>query len=151
MRNIVKRIMGRGSEDQKGFTLIELLIVVGIIVALAAVIIPLVIQFSGKGQEGARATEAVGVQTAIDVMMSDAILATLTIGGGSITAPIYMDTTGHAGATLTDLDGGVGAETLTTYLREQHTEWCYEWDATGSITSQSTDPLDESVTPHVCP
>ncbi|MCI0811046.1 MAG: prepilin-type N-terminal cleavage/methylation domain-containing protein, partial [Chloroflexi bacterium] len=49
MRNILKRTLGRGAEDQKGFTLIELLVVVGIIVALAAVIVPLVIQFSGRG------------------------------------------------------------------------------------------------------
>ncbi|MCI0800975.1 MAG: prepilin-type N-terminal cleavage/methylation domain-containing protein, partial [Chloroflexi bacterium] len=44
MRNILKRTLGSRSEDQKGFTLIELLVVVGIIVALAAVIVPLVIQ-----------------------------------------------------------------------------------------------------------
>jgi len=49
--------MGRGSEDQKGFTLIELLVVVGIIVALAAVIVPLVIQFSGRGDTGAANAE----------------------------------------------------------------------------------------------
>ena len=36
MRNILKKTLGRGSENQKGFTLIELLVVVGIIVALAA-------------------------------------------------------------------------------------------------------------------
>ncbi|MCI0844371.1 MAG: prepilin-type N-terminal cleavage/methylation domain-containing protein, partial [Chloroflexi bacterium] len=33
MRNMLKKNLGRGSEDQKGFTLIELLVVVGIIVA----------------------------------------------------------------------------------------------------------------------
>ena len=53
MRNILKKTLGRGSEDQKGFTLIELLVVVGIIVALAAVIVPMVIQFSGRGDAGA--------------------------------------------------------------------------------------------------
>jgi prepilin-type N-terminal cleavage/methylation domain-containing protein len=37
MRNILKKTLGRGSENQKGFTLIELPVVVGIIVALAAV------------------------------------------------------------------------------------------------------------------
>ncbi len=58
MRNILKRALGKRSEEQKGFTLIELLVVVGIIVALAAVIVPLVIQFAGKGDEGAQANEA---------------------------------------------------------------------------------------------
>ena len=34
------------------FTLIELLVVIGIIVALAAVTVPLVTKFAGKGDEG---------------------------------------------------------------------------------------------------
>ena len=123
----------------------------GIIVALAAVIIPLVIQFAGKGEEGAHAAELSSVQTAIDVMMTDANLATLTTAGGSATAPIYMDTLGHIGATLTDMDGGPGAVGLTPYLREQHTKWCYEWDDAGSITTQSAEPLVEAVIPHACP
>ena len=71
MRNLTRNNVRRSVDGQNGFTLIELLIVVGIIVALAAVIIPLVIQFSDKGQEGSRAAEAEGVQTAIDVMMTD--------------------------------------------------------------------------------
>ena len=54
MRKILKKTLGRGSEDQKGFTLIELLVVVGIIVALAAVIVRLVVQFAGRGDTGAR-------------------------------------------------------------------------------------------------
>ena len=53
MRNMLKKTLGRGSGSEKGFTLIELLVVVGIIVALAAVIVPLVIQFSGRGDNGA--------------------------------------------------------------------------------------------------
>jgi len=48
MRSILKKTLGRGSESQNGFTLIELLVVVGIIVALAAVIVPLVVQFSER-------------------------------------------------------------------------------------------------------
>ena len=49
--------MGRRLGDQKGFTLIELLVVVGIIVALAAVIVPLVVRFSDRGEQGASVAE----------------------------------------------------------------------------------------------
>ena len=39
MQKILKKTLGRGSDDQKGFTLIELLVVFGISVALAAGIV----------------------------------------------------------------------------------------------------------------
>lgn len=70
MRNISKKTLGRGSEDQKGFTPIERF-VVSIIVALAAVIVPLVIQFSGRGDTGAANAEWDSIQSAIDTMMAD--------------------------------------------------------------------------------
>ena len=60
-----KRIHSVGREAS-GFTLVELLVVVGIIVALAGVIIPNVTEFINKGDEGARAAEGVEVQQAID-------------------------------------------------------------------------------------
>ena len=41
------------TNKDEGFTLIELLVVIGIIVALAAVTVPLVTKFAGKGDEGA--------------------------------------------------------------------------------------------------
>ena len=78
MRNILKKTLGRGSEDQKGFTLIELLVVVGIIVALAAVIVPMVIQFSGRGDAGAATAEWDSIQSAIDTMMADNTLTAVS-------------------------------------------------------------------------
>ena len=53
MKDILKRV--RTSEA--GFTLAELLIVVGIVVALAAVILPNVGRFANEGQRGALAAE----------------------------------------------------------------------------------------------
>jgi prepilin-type N-terminal cleavage/methylation domain-containing protein len=41
--------ISRWGKSQGGFTLIELLVVVGIIVALAAVVVPQVVQFSARG------------------------------------------------------------------------------------------------------
>ena len=74
--------MGRGSEDQKGFTPIERF-VVSIIVALAAVIVPLVIQFSGRGDTGAANAEWDSIQSAIDTMMADNTLTIVTAGGSN--------------------------------------------------------------------
>lgn len=62
MKGIFKRL--RSSEA--GFTLAELLIVVGIVVALAAVILPNVGRFAGEGQRGGLAAEMSSIQTAID-------------------------------------------------------------------------------------
>ncbi len=125
MRNILKKTLGRGAESQKGFTLIELLVVVGIIVALAAVIVPLVVQFSGRGEVGAAAAEWDAIQSAIDTMMADNVMVVVTAGGSSafITDSI-------------DFDAGVGTQDLSTYLRDPSTSYCYTWAASGRILTQ---------------
>ena len=70
MRGFIKAVLGR-TNDKEGFTLIELLVVIGIIVALAAITVPLVTKFAGKGDEGALSAETETVQTAMDTMMAD--------------------------------------------------------------------------------
>ena len=57
MGNSIKLRLGRVARDQRGFTLIEMLVVVGIIVALAAIIVPLVVAFSGEGEKASREGE----------------------------------------------------------------------------------------------
>jgi len=57
--------------DQKGFTLIELLIVVAIIGALAAVVIPNVGRFIGRGEAESADVELKNVQSAVTAMMVD--------------------------------------------------------------------------------
>ncbi len=71
------RIPGRG---EKGFTLIELLIVVAILGVLAAVVIPNVGRFIGRGETEAAATEKTNVQTAVVAMMVDNQLSSLPSG-----------------------------------------------------------------------
>jgi len=71
------RIPKRG---EKGFTLIELLIVVAILGVLAAVVIPNVGRFIGRGEEEAAETELSNMQTAVVSMMVDNQISTLPAG-----------------------------------------------------------------------
>ncbi len=64
----------------EGFTLVELLIVVAILGALAAVVIPNVVRFMGHGEVEAAATELKTIQTAVVAMMIDNELDTLPSG-----------------------------------------------------------------------
>ena len=68
------RIPKRG---EKGFTLIELLIVVAILGVLAAIVIPNVGRFIGRGESEAKDTEYTNIQNAVISMMTDNKLATL--------------------------------------------------------------------------
>jgi type IV pilus assembly protein PilA len=61
---------------EKGFTLIELLIVVAILGVLAAVVIPNVGRFIGRGKTEAAATELSSIQSAVTSMMTDNGIAT---------------------------------------------------------------------------
>jgi prepilin-type N-terminal cleavage/methylation domain-containing protein len=130
---MLKKTLGRGSEDQKGFTLIELLVVVGIIVALAAVVVPLVIQFSGRGDAGAASAEWDAIQPSIDTMMSDVGITAVT---GSPSTNLHITRT-------LDLISG---NTLANYVRDTSTIYCYTWDTSGRITAQVT-----ATSPTVCP
>jgi len=62
---------------EKGFTLIELLIVVAILGVLAAVVIPNVGRFIGRGETEAAETEFSNIQSAVVAMMTDNGLQTL--------------------------------------------------------------------------
>ena len=62
---------------EKGFTLIELLIVVAILGVLAAVVIPNVGRFIGRGEEEAKETEFATIQASVHAMMVDNELAVL--------------------------------------------------------------------------
>ena len=136
MRNMLKKTLGRGAEDQKGFTLIELLVVVGIIVALAAVIVPLVIQFAGRGDTGAANAEWDAIQSAIDTMMADNTLTAVSAGAA---AAFITDSF--------DFDASAGTQDLSTYLRDTSTTYCYTWAATGRILTQ----VAASGSPAACP
>ncbi|MDA1129266.1 MAG: prepilin-type N-terminal cleavage/methylation domain-containing protein [Chloroflexi bacterium] len=128
MRNIVKNALEEQAGDQKGFTLIELLIVVGIIVSLVGVIIPLVIQFADKGEEGAYAAEAANVQLAIDEMMTVNLTTTIPVRG--------------VVAVLASADEPIAGDPMANYLRDLPTDYQYTWIASGVITQEAVAPCN---------
>jgi len=101
------RIPKRG---EKGFTLIELLIVVAILGVLAAVVIPNVGRFIGRGEEEAKDTEFANVQSAVVAMMVDNGLSQLPAGFVASPGTNDMSAFPHATAVcgtdkVTDPDG----------------------------------------------
>lgn len=82
----MKRFLKSFHYGHRGFTLIELLVVVAILGVLAAVIIPNVSRFIGKGTLEAANTEAHNVQTAVVAYMADNNVSTIT--GGDTVGPV---------------------------------------------------------------
>ena len=127
MRCLIKNRLGRVEEDQKGFTLIEMLVVVGIIVALAAIVVPLVISFAGSGEAAAQAGEVETVQTAIQTLMVDNALS-------AVTASTALPGNGEKIiSTGTQFDPTVS---LQAYMDQPSSQYCYQWGADGRVTFQ---------------
>ena len=120
--------MKRFGKRQKGFTLIELLVVVGIMAALAAIIVPNVARFVGAGQDEGAAAEADAVQAGLDAAIADNGLTAVVAG---------VKVTNFA----IDIDPGTAVVNLyPTYLRIATAKYGsvtgtpgYDWDTTGEV------------------
>jgi type IV pilus assembly protein PilA len=147
---------------EKGFTLIELLIVVAILGVLAAVVIPNVGRFIGRGETEASDTELSNVQAAVVAMMVDNQLSTLPTAV-NVTATKNMsrfpDTTAadskgpDASGTNFTVGDGIGfvlyqhdltangdnlSATLVNYVATQYTKGTYTCDASGTVDQVTT-------------
>ena len=119
---------------EKGFTLIELLIVVAILGVLAAVVIPNVGRFIGRGKTEASATELANIQSAVVAMMVDNSLAALPTPQGVATANMSQFPDNTARYVLFHYADNVSIN----YVVTQSTKGTYTVNAQGTVTQVTT-------------
>lgn len=128
MKSFLKGTIASLKTSKSGFTLVELLVVVGIIVALGAVIVPNVLKFANRGDEGAMSAESASVQAAMDAMMAD--------HNPLVVQVVTANDVGTTGDGINDWTAVPAERSLAEYLRKDTTEFFYCWDTTGLITDQ---------------
>lgn len=133
----MKRFMKQFRYGEKGFTLIELLVVVAILGVLAAVIVPNVGKWMGRGEVEAANTEYHTLQTSVMAVIADA--GRSDVAEGTISSTNFVITVGGTDGTEYDLSDYVTGTIKGTYSIDTDgvlTGTIYpgsvEWDDTNS-------------------
>jgi len=129
----MKKVFKKFRYGEKGFTLIELLVVVAILGVLAAVAVPNVGKFIGRGKTEAYETELHNVQTAVMAMLADSVNGTLD-----------AVQTGITDMALVTVDGGGTDNYLSDYMtgldssnQTKQTGVTYDFALDGTVTQHT--------------
>ena len=139
--NLMTKSFERSKSGEAGFSLMELIVAIGIIVAIAAVTIPLVTRFAGTGTSGAQTAELENVQTAIDTLVAEAAISSVDARTGPSTATQVWTSLPTSGGAAIQV-GGSNVD-LADYMRmtSDQTTYYYCWSTDGGasqFTSSST-------------
>lgn len=139
----------RGKKGQRGFTLIELLVVVTILGILAAIVTLSLVGLTTNANVNACRQEYNTVQTAMDAMMADQNVDSVTAQTtptNNMTTPITTN-----GTALFVTLGAPGVTQTRNYTRNGTTQFYYTWDGFGKIngiyTTNSTSATLNGCTP----
>lgn len=104
----MKGFMKRFRYGEKGFTLVELLVVIAIVGVLAAVVVPNVGKFIGRGRTESYAAELNNVRTAVMAMLTESKTGQLTPVTTATTDMETVVTTDSTALKLSDYLTGLG-------------------------------------------